>query len=143
MPFPLFGILAGNTVSSADEGPAMQCENCGVMMPNDAARCPNCAAPRGSGKIARLGSRATGVPTRSYKQSGYGPPVTEDMETPGAVVMERLTGPHRRIGYRPIIPPPPPAPERGCLRPIAITLITLILVAIVVLLVIERGSLGL
>lgn len=120
----------------------MQCENCGVMMPRDAARCPNCGAPRGSGKIARLGSRTTGIPMRSYKQSGYGPPVAEDIEAPSAVVMERLTGPHRRVGYRPIIPPPPLAPERGCLRPVAITLIALILVAIIVLLVIQRGALG-
>lgn len=121
----------------------MRCENCGVMMPSDAARCPNCGAPRGSGKIARLGSRATGIPTRSYKQSGYGPPVSEDPERPSAVVMERLTGPQRRVGYRPIIPPPPPQKERGCLQPLAFTLITLLLVAIVVLLVIERGALGL
>lgn len=120
----------------------MRCENCGVMMPNDAARCPNCGAPRGSGKIARLGSRTTGIPTRTFKQSGYGPPVTEDTDSPGSVVMERLTGPQRRVGYHPIIPPPPPAPERGCLRPVAIALIALILVAIVVLMVIQRGALG-
>ena len=120
----------------------MRCENCGAMIPPDAARCPNCGAPCGSGKVARLGSRATGIPTKSFKQSGYGPPVTEDTDSPGSVVMERLTAPQRRVGYRPITPPPPPTPQRGCLRPIAITVVALILVAIVVLMVMQRGTFG-
>jgi hypothetical protein len=120
----------------------MRCENCGVMLPQDAVRCPNCGAPRGSGKIARLASRATGIPTRSFKQSSYGPPVTEDTDAPGSVVMERLTGPHRAVGYRPIIPPPPPAREKGCLQPIAIAVVALLLLAIVVLLLVHRSVLG-
>ena len=92
--------------------------------------------------MARVGSRATGIPTSSFRQSGYGPPVTADTDTPGSVVMERLTGPRRAVGYRPIVPPPPPTPARGCLRPVAVALVALVLLTIILLVMVQRGVFG-
>lgn len=121
----------------------MRCERCGVMLPRDAVRCPSCGEPRGSEKMARVGGRATGIPTRSFRQSGYGPPIAADTETPNSVVMERLTGPHRAVGYRPIVPPPPPTPTGSCLRPVAILLLTIVALAVIVLLLTQHGVFGL
>ncbi|HKV85411.1 MAG TPA: hypothetical protein VJN88_12705 [Ktedonobacterales bacterium] len=122
----------------------MRCEECGVTLPNDATRCPICGAVRAGERAARHeGSTAAGIPTRTYRRSSYGPPITADTDAPGSVVMERLTGPHRAVGYRPIIPPPPPEPVRGCVRPIAITILAFALLVILVLLMTQRGALGL
>jgi hypothetical protein len=122
----------------------MRCEGCGVTLPSDVARCPVCGAMRKGERAARQeGHTATGIPTRTYRRSGYGPPIAVDTDAPGSVVMERLTGPHRAVGYRPIIPPPPPEPARGCLRPIAVTMIVVALLVILVLLMSHRSALGL
>lgn len=122
----------------------MRCEGCGVTLPSDVARCPVCGAVRGAERAARHeGPSTAGIPTRAYRRSGYGPPITADTDAPGSVVMERLTGPHRAVGYRPIIPPPPPEPARGCVRPIVVTVIAFALVVILVLLMSHQGALGL
>ncbi|MGH2486648.1 MAG: hypothetical protein ACRDHE_11605 [Ktedonobacterales bacterium] len=122
----------------------MRCEWCGVRLPSDVKRCPVCGAVRGVERAARQeGPTAAGIPTRAYRRSSYGPPITADTEAAGSVVMERLTGPHRAVGYRPIIPPPPPEPARGCARPIAATVLAFALLAILVLLIAHQGALGL
>lgn len=122
----------------------MRCAGCGVALPSEATRCPDCGMARGAERAARQeGPTAAGIPTRTFRRSGYGPPITADTDAPGSVVMERLTGPHRAVGYRPIIPPPPPEPARGCLRPIAVTVLAFALLVILVLLMTHQGALGL
>lgn len=94
----------------------MRCRQCGKPLREDEDTCPWCGATQGPATPARPSS---GVPVAAYAPSRHGPPVGRDVGAlpagqPVLPAMPEVPATIRRLGYHPVVLPPPPT--RGTSR---------------------------
>lgn len=96
----------------------MQCRQCGKPLREGEDLCPSCGADQELMRSVRPSPR---VPVAAYAPTPQGPPAARDVGGLPAALPAQLaptdeTAPIRRLGYQPVVLPPPPASRS---RPLA------------------------
>ncbi len=123
----------------------MRCAQCGAVIPAGAVRCAHCGGvvehPRAS---EDPGLAAPQMPLHQFVPSPYGPPVRPDIQPGTPETVELDMAPRRAVGYRPVVLPPLPTPQRsGCVRRVLIGLLVLVLLGLASAAIIAHGGPGL